>query len=198
LSLTLDPPARARILDFVRPLTVSLDGMTNFGYVERRLAVAERLLEVTRGGDPKAAVDEGRLFLLAAFATLPERRIAAGGRTELLLKSVGLPLEEIAFLFHSLRRFESDPQTLEEKLVRDAALFETVGAYGITQLLVASTRERMTLAEMAAEIEAKMKATSFSTLAARVLAAGRIEFARSFAKRLAEEIAEFEEVAPLP
>jgi hypothetical protein len=192
VALVLDSAARERILDFVRPLSVSLDGMTDFGFVERRLIVVQRLLEATRAGEPNAKVDEGGLFLLGAFAGLPERRFSAGGRTELLLRSVGLSFEEAGSLFRSLRRFEADPRTLEEKIVHDAVLLETVGAYGVTQILVASTRERMTLAEMAGEIEARMKGASFSTLAARALAADRIEFAKAFAKRLAEEVAEFE------
>jgi hypothetical protein len=189
---SLDPEARARVLDFVRPLSVGVDGSTNFGFVERRLAVAERLAARTRERDPAAALDDGRLFLLAAFAGLPERRHAGGGRTELLLASAGVPRGDVAWLFRALRRFEEDPGSAEEALVRDAGLLESVGAYGITQMLVSGTRERATLNEMAAEIAAKVSAVRFSTESGREAAADRVEFALAFARRLAAEVAEFE------
>jgi hypothetical protein len=194
VTLLLDSDARARVLDFVRPLSVSLDGMTNFGFVERRLRVVERLLEETRALDPAAAaaVDESRLFLLAAFAGLPGKRSAAGGRAELLLQTAGVPPRDIQSLFRSLRRFEADPRSLEEELVRDAGILETVGAYGVTQTLVSASRERMTLAEMAEEIEGRMSAARFATRAARRLAEDRVAFARLFARRLREEVAEFD------
>src|SRR5664279_1106043 len=49
VTLTLDAEARARVLDFVRPLSVGLDGVTNFGFVERRLRISENLLEGEEG-----------------------------------------------------------------------------------------------------------------------------------------------------
>lgn len=182
----LSPASRERILDFVRPLSVGLDGMTNFNFVERRLRMVSVLAE--REG---CAVDDARLFLLTAFTGLPDRRVAAGGRAELLLTNAGVPKEEIARLFRSLKRVDTDPKTAEERLVHDAALLETVGAYGVTQILVAGTRERMTIPEMAEEIERKMDGAVFATDAARALAEDRLALARRFAKRLAEEAAEF-------
>lgn len=187
----LDDAARTRLLDYVRPLSVGLDGMTNFGWVERRLAAAERLralFEAAGEGD----VDGDRLFLLAAFALVPIRRIAPGSRTELLLASAGVPREEVAWLVGALRRFETSPEGPEERLVHDAGLLETVGAYGVTQALVAGTRERATLAEMADDVEARMAAARFATTAAENLAAERVAFARLFARKLKEEAAEFE------
>lgn len=193
VPMRLDGDGRSRILDFVRPLSVGVDGATNFGFVERRLAVAERLAAATRANDPEAAVDDARLFLLASFASLPERRHAGGGRTELLLGSAGVPREEIAWLLRALRRFETEPKSLEERLVRDAGLLENVGAYGVTQMLVSGTRERMTLREMAEEITQKVSSATFATEAGRTAAADRVDFALAFAARLAEEVAEFEE-----
>jgi hypothetical protein len=192
--MTLDSEARARVLDFVTPLSVGVDGATNFGFVERRLAVVERLAAATREREPEAAIDGGRLFLLAAFAGLPERRHAGGGRTELLLASAGVPREEAAWLFRALRRFESDPRSIEEGLVRDAGLLEDVGAYGVTQMLVAGTRERMTLAEMAEEIASRAGAVRFTTDAGRAAGAERVEFALAFAARLKAEVDEYETV----
>jgi hypothetical protein len=179
------------VLDFVRPLSVGVDGATNFGFVERRLAVAERLAAAMRAKDAAAAIDADRLFLLASFAGLPERRHAGGGRTELLLASAGVTREDVAWLFRALRRFETEPSSLEEGLVRDAGLLESVGAYGVTQILVTGTRERMTLEEMAAEIRERVSAVTFSTEAGREAAKDGIEFALLFADRLAREVAEF-------
>jgi hypothetical protein len=191
MAFTLDKEARSRVLDFVRPLSVGVDGATNFGFVGRRLSAAERLAEATRARDPEGAIHDGRLFLLAAFAGLPERRHAGGGRTELLLTGAGVPREEQAWLFRALRRFESDPRSPEEGIVRDAGLLESVGAYGVTQMLVAGTRERMTLAEMADEIASRMSAVRFTTEAGREAGAERVAFALAFAERLRGEAVEF-------
>jgi hypothetical protein len=186
----LDAAAQSRILDFVRPLSVGVDGSTNFGFVERRLAASRRLAGAERALDETAAIDDGRVFLLAAFAGLPERRHAGGGRTELLLSGAGVPRPEIAWLFGALSRFEERPRSLEERLVRDAGLLESVGAHGVTQALVAGARERMTLREMAADIEERVSRIAFATEAGRRAAAEGIEFALAFARRLAREVDE--------
>jgi hypothetical protein len=201
MALALDSASRARILDFVRPLSVGLDGMTNFGFVERRLKISEILSEGEQGmaeaaGGPR--LDQNRLFLLAAFAGLPSaRRITPDGRESLLLRSLHIPFEEISSLSSSVSRLESSPQTPEEKIVHDAMLLESVGAYGVTQILIAGARERMTLAEMADEIDARMWAARFATEAGRRLAGERISCAKGFAAQLRAEAREFEEpVAP--
>ncbi len=197
MPLALDADAKARILDFVRPLSVGLDGMTNFGFVERRLRISEILLEGEEGREGAAGGGPGglspaRLFLLAAFAGLPAaRRITSDGRESLLLRSLRVPLEEISSLSSSLSRLESSPQTTEERIVHDAMLLENVGAYGVTQLLVSGARERMTLAEMADEIDARMDGARFATEAGRRLAGERLAYARDFAARLRAEAAEF-------
>jgi hypothetical protein len=191
VSFTLDPRAKKQILEFVRPLSVSLDGMTEFGFVERRLAIVERLLQTTLTGEPGLAVDEGHLFLVACFVRVASVRISNGGRTDLLLGSVGVPPGEMRLLQRSLARVETEPTTFEERLVHDALLLESVGAYGVTEALVSGTKEGMTLLELAEEIDRRMNAVSFTTEAARKLATDRIEFARVFARRLAEEAREF-------
>ena len=196
MTFELDAAARERILDFVRPLSVGIDGVTNFGFVERRLRIAKNLLEEMRRGDGAAEVDD-RLFLITAFAGLPAaRRISPDSREDLLLRSLRIPFEEIQILVSSLNRYEAGPQSPEEKLVHDAMLLESVGAYGVTQLLLAGARERMTPAEMAGEIAEKMSAVRFATEAGGRLAADRIAFATLFARRLAEEAREFEAVTP--
>lgn len=191
----LDSKARERILDFVRPLSVGIDGVTNFGFVERRLRISD-FLEGEEGKGKKAGearADPARLFLLCAFAGLPSaRRITSDSREALLLRSLHIPFEEISSLFLSLSRVESSPKTEEERIVHDAMLLERVGAYGVTQLLVAGARERMTPAEMAREIAEKMSAVRFATEAGRRLAADRVAFATLFARKLAEEAGEFD------
>jgi hypothetical protein len=197
VTLSLDAAARERILDFVRPLSVGIDGVTNFGFVERRLRITKSLLEGVRRLDGTAEVDGDRLFLIAAFAGLPAaRRISPDSREDLLLRSLRVPFEEIRILVSSLNRYEADPRSPEEKIVHDAILLESVGAYGVTQLIVAGARERMTLAEVAQEILEKMVSARFVTPAGKRLAAERVAFATLFAQKLAEEAGEFEAVAP--
>jgi hypothetical protein len=193
VTLDLDAAACKCILAFVRPLSVGLDGMTNFGFVERRLKISENLLESEESRDGKGRVDRDRLFLLAAFAGLPgARRISPDSREDLLLRSLRIPFEEIQILVSSLSRYEHDPQSPEEKIVHDAILLESVGAYGVTQILVSGARERQTLAEMAEEIAARMAAARFATPACRRLAADRVAFATLFARKLAAEAEEFD------
>ncbi|MFI5198033.1 MAG: hypothetical protein ACHQJD_05395 [Thermoanaerobaculia bacterium] len=197
MTFGLDSAARKSILDFVRPLSVGIDGMTNFGFVERRLKISENLLESEESRDGKGRVDRDRLFLLAAFAGLPgARRISPDSREDLLLRSVRIPFEEIRILVSSLDRYEHDPESAEEKIVHDAVLLESVGAYGVTQLLVSGARERQTLAEMAKEIAEKMATARFATPAGRRLAADRVAFAALFAQKLADEAREFETPPP--
>jgi hypothetical protein len=193
VTLDLDAAACKCILAFVRPLSVGLDGMTNFGFVERRLKISENLLESEESQDGKGRVDRDRLFLLAAFAGLPgARRISPDSREDLLLRSLRIPFEEIQILVSSLSRYEHGPQSPEEKIVHDAILLESVGAYGVTQILVSGARERQTLAEMAEEIAARMAAARFATPAGRRLAADRVAFATLFARKLAAEAEEFD------
>jgi hypothetical protein len=198
VSLALDAVARKAILDFVRPLSVGLDGVVNFGFVERRIRISDFLEgEEGAGSSGVAGANTGRLFLLAAFAGLPSaRRITRDSREELLLRSLRIPFEEIRILVCSLNRCESDPLSREECLVHDAMLLESVGAYGVTQLLVSGSRERQTLGEMAGEIAERMAAARFATAAGRRLAADRVAFAALFAKKLGEEAAEFEAASP--
>jgi hypothetical protein len=197
MALALDSASKARILDFIRPLSVGLDGMTNYGFVERRIRISDFLEGEERRRGGAAGEGGGCLFLLAAFAGLPTaRRITPDGRESLLLRSLHIPLEEISFLSSSLSRLESRPETPEERIVHDAMLLESVGAYGVTQILVSGVRERMTLAEVAGEIDAKMDAARFATEAGRRLAAGRIAYAKDFAAKLRAEAAEFEPPEP--
>jgi hypothetical protein len=199
VTFDLGAAARERILDFVRPLSVGIDGVMNFGFVERRLKISDFLEGEEGKGNVagEARADPARLFLLGSFAGLPSaRRITPDSREALLLRALRIPFEEISSLSRSLSRLESSPESPEEKIVHDAILLESVGAYGVTQLLVAGARERMTLAEMAKEIVEKMESVRFATEAGRRLAADRVAFATLFARKLAEEAEQFQPVVP--
>ena len=177
---------RRRILDWVKPLAVGLDGVTNFGDVERILRAAAEIA----GG--RADVDPDRLFLLAVFSGQEKwvSGFAHGSRTELFLASAGVGPEEVRRLRRSLARYARAPATPEEECVHDARRLDEIGAYGIARLAAAGSRERMGLAELAAEIESEAR-DDFRTDAGRALAAPRLAVMREYARRLREEIAEF-------
>jgi hypothetical protein len=184
---------RRRILDWVKPLAVGIDGVTNFGDVERILRAAAAIA----GGRPD--VDPDRLFLLAVFSGQEKwvSGFAHGSRTELFLGSVGVPAADVRRLRRSLARYAKSPETAEEECVHDARRLDEVGAYGIARLAALGSRERMDLGELAAEIEAESR-DDFRTEAGRALAAPRLTAMREFAKRLREEIREFRGDPPRP
>jgi len=178
---------RRRILDYVRPLTVGLDGVANFGDVERIVRMAEAIAA------GRSDVDRDRLFLLAAFSGQRKRvgRQGQSTRAELFLTSAGVSPAEFRVLAASLARLGSDPSTPEEECVHDAKRLEEIGAYGIVRLAAAGSRERLDLAEVAVEIEREAR-DDFRTPEGKALAAPRLSAMRDFARQLRREIAEFE------
>ncbi len=175
-----------RITEYVRPLAVGLDGVTNYGDVRRVVAASRRIAA------GREDVDPDRLFLLAVFSGQEKwvSRMGHRSRTELFLASLAVPLKEVAALFRSLERYDTAPRTPEEEIVHDAVRLDRLGAYGTVRSLVEGYRERQDFLEMAAAIEEEA-GVALRTPAARKMAGPRRDTMRDFARKLREEYAEF-------
>jgi hypothetical protein len=188
--------ARRKIEEYVRPLAVGLDGVTNYGDVERMVSAAEAIAQGESG------LDRDLLFLLAAFSGQEKwvSRMGHRSRTEIFLASLGIAPRTVQRLFRGLARFATDPAAREEKIVHDAVRLDAMGAYGIAQSLADAYRERLSILEMAEEIEAAA-GVSLRTEAGRRLAGARREVMVAFARQLRAEHAEFSreaQVSDLP
>ena len=185
----MEPEARRKVEEYVRPLAVGLDGVTNYGDVERMVSAAEAIAE------GEAGLDADLLFLLAAFSGQEKwvSRMGHRSRTEIFLSSLGVAPRTVQRLFRGLTRFETEPATREEEIVHDAVLLDAMGAYGITHGLADAYKERLDILEMADAIEAAAGA-SLRTEAGRRLAAVRREVMLAFARQLRAEHAEFSRV----
>lgn len=182
----MDAAARKEIREYVKPLAVGLDGVTNYGDIERVVSASEAIAESAEG------LDRDLLFLLAVFSG-QERWVSRMGhrsRTEIFLTSLGVPAPTVRKLFRGLERLESAPGTPEEEVVHDAVAIERMGAYGIARGLADAYRERLDILEMAAAIEAAGE-PGLKTGRGRELAAERREVMRAFARQLRREHAEF-------
>jgi hypothetical protein len=183
----MDASQRKAVEDYVKPLAVGLDGMTNYGDIERMVAASRRIAEGREG------LDDDFLFLLAVFSGQEKwiSRMGHRSRTEIFLGSLGVPARTIQRLFRGLARFESAPAAPEEEIVHDAVRLEAMGAYGIARSLTDGYRERMEIPEMADAIEEAARAP-LNTEAGRVLAESRRTLMLEFAQRLRKEHAEFD------
>jgi hypothetical protein len=184
--MLMDAVARGKVLDYVRPLAAGLDGMTNYGDVERMVSAAEAVA----GGAHD--VDADLLFLLAAFSGQEKwvSRMGHRSRTELFLASLGVRRGTVRALFRSLGRFESAPVGPEEEAVHDALRLESLGAYGVARGLADAYRERLDISEMADALEAAAQ-VPLRTANGRRLAVVRRETMLAFARGLRAEHAEF-------
>ncbi len=182
----MEPEARRKVEEYVRPLAVGLDGVTNYGDVERMVSAAEAI------ADGEDGLDRDLLFLLAAFSGQEKwvSRMGHRSRTEIFLSCLGVPPRTVQRLFRGLARFETEPGSREEEIVHDAVLLDAMGAYGIAHGMADAYRERLTILEMSEAIEAAAEAP-LRTEAGKRLAAARRETMRAFARKLRAEHAEF-------
>jgi hypothetical protein len=182
----MDAAERRRIQDYVRPLAVGLDGMTNYGDVERVVSAAQAVAEGVPGHDADL------VFLLAAFSGQEKwvSRMGHRSRTEIFLGSVGVCAPTVRALFRGLARFEAAPVTPEEEIVHDAVRLEAMGAYGVARGLADAYRERLSILEMADAIE-QAAAAPLRTDRGKRLGEGRRALMREFARGLRQEYSEF-------
>lgn len=178
--------ARARIIEYVKPLAVGLDGVTYYGDVERVRAASEKIAA------GREELDRDLLYLLAVFSGQEKwvSRFGHKSRTEIFLQSVGIDPRTIAALWRGLGRLERDPRTPEEEIVHDAVALESLGAYGISRMLLEGYRERLDFGETADAIDEAAK-VPLRTEAGRALAVPRIAAMKDFSRRLREEYREF-------
>ncbi len=185
----MDGPARRRIVEYVRPLAVGLDGMTYSGDVDRVASISRTIAAGRKD------VDADLLELLAIFSGQEKwvERMGHGSRTELFLGSLGLPAATIRALFRGLSRLNRAPATAEEEIVHDALRIDEMGSIGVTRLAQQGYRERLSFEEMAASIEEAAR-RPLKTPAGETLAAERRVAMFAFARRLREESLEFSAV----
>jgi hypothetical protein len=181
-----DATARARVIEYVKPLAVGLDGVTYYGDVERVRAASERIAA------DRENLDRDLLYLLAVFSGQEKwvSRFGHKSRTEIFLHSVGIDPRTVAALWRGLGRLERDPRTPEEEIVHDAVALESLGAYGISRMLLDGYRERLDFGETADAID-EASNVPLRTDAGRSLAAPRIAAMKEFSQRLREEYREF-------
>lgn len=182
----MDASKRRAIEEYVKPLAVGLDGMTNYGDIERMVSATHRIAAGRNG------LDDDLLFLLAVFSGQEKwiSRMGHRSRTEIFLSSLGVPARTVQRLFRGLSRFETAPGTPEEEIVHDAVRLEAMGAYGVARSLADGYRERLEIPEMADAIEEAAR-VPLATEEGRALADGRRALMLEFAARLRREHAEF-------
>jgi HD superfamily phosphodiesterase len=182
----MEEPTRRRIVEYVKPLAVGLDGMTYSGDVERVASICRRIAA------GRQDVDAELLDLMAIFSGQEKwvERMGHASRTEIFLASLGIPTATIRALFRGLSRLNRAPAAAEEDIVHDALRIDEMGAIGVARLAQQGYRERLSFEEMADVIEEAAR-LPLKTPAGETLAGQRRAIMLEFACRLREEHREF-------
>jgi hypothetical protein len=144
----LNPEARQRAEQFVRPLYAGLDGVQTFDRVER---LRRRVAALAEGLE----VDGDLLALLLLFHGVVDRlgSLAPGGRLDLFLRDLGLPDSLARRARAGLGRIGDDPRGPEEELLHDALLLESAGVAAVAERLMALGKKRTPLARALAQLD---------------------------------------------
>jgi len=163
----LDPETRKRLEQFVRPLYAGLDGVQTFDRIERLRSHLDALRS--------DAVDEDLLEILLLLHGAVDRlgSLAAGGRLDLFLRSLGLSAELIRTVRVGLGRFQEDPRRSEEDLLHDAVLLDSAGVIASVERLMAAGKKRTPVTKALGQLDPGPVAERYRTRRGAVLGAAR-------------------------
>jgi len=173
-------------LDFVRPLYEGRDPGHDFRHIER---IASRLDGLSEGLAPPPLAH--KLNFLACFHGLGGRIHAEPelmGKTKAFLRGLGWKQDDIDMSLSSLLTHLKEPRTPEEMVVHDANCFELPGAFGIAKAFTVGGARGQTFEQTADIFQRNLDRVVFRTPAGKLLAAGRIAYAREFLQELKKEL----------
>ena len=167
----MDAEARRKVEEYVRPLAVGLDGVTNYGDVERMVSAAEAIAAGATG------LDADLLFLLAVFSGQEKwvSRMGHRSRTEIFLASLGVAAADGAAALPGPRALRDGARRRPRRRSSTTPCCSRRWApTGSRAALADAYRERLDILEMADAIEAAA-AAPLRTEAGRRLAGPRRE-----------------------
>lgn len=149
----MDESLRARLIAFVKPLYLDLDGASHFDDVERVSTIARRLYK------PSTLSETQTFELLLLFQGLGKWLGKMGNRSRTVLASNGaLGDKELQRLIDSLKRLES-PEGPAERALASAIMIESSGVRGLAIRLGKARREGLSAGDVArGEIEERTHA----------------------------------------
>jgi hypothetical protein len=181
---------RRRLEQYVKPLYAGLDGVQTFDRVDRLRGHLAALRADPAG--QSAALDEALLELLLLFHGVVDRlgSLAAGGRLDLFLRSLGLPEEMTRAVRAGLGRLEAEPRGPEEELLHDALLLEAAGVIPAVERLMAAGKKRVALARALAQLDPGPAAERYTTPRGAALGAARRREAEAWIEDLRHRAAQ--------
>jgi hypothetical protein len=172
-------------LDFVRPHYLSKDVSHDLGHI---LRIGQRLGDLERG---LTVNNRPLLHFLVAWHGLADK-IAGGSwfadATRAFLRTDEWDDDAIDTAYVALVRHTSSPVTAEERIVHDANVLETLGAFGIAKAFTKGGSEGQTYEETLVTYERCLEKAEFSTPRGQELALEGREYARQFLARLRSEL----------